>query len=247
MKFPNTVDQNTFKAYIGGTGSQTIETISCAINTFSSNWDKPYPEQLSILCIRSIANNWCNCPIFSQIEGIENKRNLLDILDVDLPLSDLAVNIDADIFWRRCFQSRWKQFYPHSIEQRPWISLYIERFLAEWLESVKPMNWNEEETLQIIRVCSPHVICLCIEQLQPSMDERNEHIRIDYVLRNLFELRSLQLTYSVKCIATDYILGCSKLSSNDIKWLSEGLETCNKIVEFRLVNIVYIFFILNDF
>lgn len=236
MKFSNNVDQNTYKAYISRSKYDRNDFVNLnqrPIDTFSLKWDDNNPEPLSTICIRIIAKYWSKWPIFKQIQAKEDQHFLLHILDVQHPLSLLCETIHSDIFWKRCFQSRWTNFYPHSLELRPWISLYIERFLGETLESIKPSDWNDSEMIQLALVCSPYVHRLSVGQLCLAINEDNDHIRIDTVLRKLDKLCVLELSYSIKSIGTEYILGCSNLSQNDIKWLSVGLETCNELVEFR--------------
>lgn len=237
MKIPNSVKQNTYKAYLSlpesDVTTKNVNLKNAPINALCLAWDNYIPERLSIMCIRCIAKNWSHSPIFHQIQAIEDQNFLLDILEVDLPIRELSETISSDVFWERCFQSRWTHFYPHNTEPRPWISLYLERFLSERLESAKPIEWNQEEMIKLMKVCSPHVHHLCIGQLQPSINEENDHIRIDIVLAHLLELQSLELSYSLKCIETNFFLGCSNLSSNDVKWLSKGLETCKNLIEFR--------------
>lgn len=231
MKFPNTVPQNTYKAYIT---RGVDESTQIGIDAIDLGWNRNSPPSLRTICIQCIANDWSNRPVFQEIPTKEDQNLLLDLLQVDLPLVDLCANITADVFWRRCFQARWTNFCPHSVEPRPWISLYLERFLAERLESVRPNEWNEEDMLDILNVCNDHVHCLSIGQLQPAMDDDNDHIRIDLVLMRLPGLRSLELSYALKCIGTEFFLGCSNVSTRDVAWLSDGLESCKKMHEFRL-------------
>lgn len=231
MKIPNTLDLNTYKAYVNQTNCNILSDSS--IDAFSLEWDKDTPVRLSTTCIKCIATYWPHKPIFKEIQKIEDQNYLLDILQVQLPLSDLCENINSDVFWRRCFQLRWKEFYPHSTEKRPWISLFLERYLSERLELISPSDWIEEDMIKLLKVCSPYVQRLSICQLQSTMNEYNDHIRLDKVLSNLSELKVLDLSFVLKCIETHFFLGCSNVSQSDIKWLSTGLENCNKLIEFR--------------
>lgn len=62
----------------------------------------------------------------------------------------------------------------------------------------------------------------------------SDHIPFDIILPNLNELRKLDLTYDVKSISTNFYLGCSTISQNDIKNLTAGLEKCYELRDFRL-------------
>lgn len=100
MKFPSTVDFNTYKAYIN---SSSVKSDENGINAMDLHWEKL--DSLKDRCIQAITENWVNFPLFNQIKFPEDQRQLLDTLDVTNPnikLSDLCMYIkDDDAFWKR--------------------------------------------------------------------------------------------------------------------------------------------------
>lgn len=155
-------------------------------------------------------------------------------MDVNYRLEDICAHIQSDIFWKRAYQSKWK-ILPGNMDQKPWINLYLERFCSNTLEMMKPSEYDAENILNFIELCSPFVENLKIERLQPSQNEDNhDHIPFNVILPNLNELKIIDLTFSVKDIGTQFFLGCSSISQNDLKFLVAGIEKCYELREFRL-------------
>lgn len=120
MKFPSTVDINVYKAFIHSVNTRPEEN---QINAIDLHWESI--ELLKDLCIRVLAENWHNFPIFDSIEFPEDQRQLLDSLDVStLKLNDLVTHIpDDDGFWYRCFIARWPNFVLTGIDGKKWIKV----------------------------------------------------------------------------------------------------------------------------
>lgn len=243
MKFPNTVSKNTHKAYIVST-TPTSTTTKHTLNSVNLDWDPLYPESLRVLCIKQIASSWAELPIFNEIDDVEDRNYLLDIIDVDLPIRDLAAHIREDVFWKRCYQHRWptNSGQPHASE-RPWISLFMEQYFTETLENMCPADYRQDDMQQLLDVCSPHLQRLHVRQLQPSMmmvtggdDDQllmNNHVPMDFILAGLSELQVIDITYDLKTIGDRYFLGCENVSRTDVKWLASGLEKCYELLMFR--------------
>lgn len=119
MKFPSTIDINVYKAYIN---TASIRQEHTGINAIDLHWESI--ESLKDLCIRILAENWHNQPIFSAVDAFpEDQRQLLDSLDVStLKLHDLVAHIQGDDgFWKRCFIARWPNFVLTSTDGKKWI------------------------------------------------------------------------------------------------------------------------------
>lgn len=177
-------------------------------------------------------------PVYSEVTYDVDRNYLLDILSLDIPVADLSTKIQEDVFWERFFMSRWPQYCPQT-RNRPWIKVFMEKYLAEKLENMKSDDYEEERLVQLLELCASHVENLIINQLQPTMasleSEHNDHVvPMNIVLSNLPELRKIDLTYDLKNVGTNFYLGCSNISANDIKSLSEGLAKCFELQDFRL-------------
>lgn len=230
MKFPNTVSKNTFKAYINQ--SRCIESYYNLLNGVHLDWDTNYPTALRVLCIKKIAEFWHQYPIFAEIYDTEDRNYLLDIIDVNGSIKNLANHIREDVFWRRCFQNRWNHFFPQNVT-KPWIKIFMEKYLSEILENLKPADYNQETMHNLLDICAPHLECLHITQLQPALDEQNDHIPMEFILSCLSELKQIDITYDLKNVSNNFFLGCSNISKNDIRSLASGLEKCYELLEFR--------------
>lgn len=166
-------------------------------------------------------------PIFRSIIVCENRCLLADILDVDsLPLTELCNHIKDDAFWKRMFKAKWPTLINNTTNGKAWVEIYIEKFLAESLESLKPSEYNVEKIKTLIELCSPFVNCLKIDHLEAtteSNDSTGDHIPFDVILENLNELKSLSVTYDCKTIGTQFYLGCTTITDNDITKFTRGL------------------------
>ncbi|GAB0088129.1 uncharacterized protein DMENIID0001_025110 [Sergentomyia squamirostris] len=239
MKFPNTVDKNIFKAYIDPKVVRRRQ-IHNGINSMDLKWTTVVngPETLKMLCIKALAEGWIANPIYSELIFDVDRNYLLDILNLDFPVSDLSAKIQEDSFWQRFFMAKWPQCYPLK-RNRPWIKIFMEKYLSEKMENMKHEDYEEERLLQLLELCAPHVENFYLSQLQPNMTssemDHNDHVvPLNTVLSNLPELRKIDLTYDLKTVGTNFYLGCGNISANDIKWLTEGLAKCFELQEFRL-------------
>lgn len=120
------------------------------------------------------------------------------------------------------FKAKWPQKYD-SFKGKPWIEIYVEKYLAETLENMKPSEYNIEKVKSLIELCSPFVKCLKINQLEAALNSNN-HIPFDIVLEHLNELKSLSVAYNVRTIGTQFYLGCTTITNNDSVKFIQGLD-----------------------
>ncbi|XP_055638572.1 uncharacterized protein LOC129776763 [Toxorhynchites rutilus septentrionalis] len=232
MKFPNTLDFNSFRAYFCPAHLSRDENRQ--VDAINLDWDSCNPESLKILCLKAIAHNWLSIPFFREIPLCEDRHFLLDLLDIEFPLDILCSRIRSNAFWKRAFVSRWKNYYPVDINGKPWIRVYLEKHVSETLEQMNPADYAQESVEPIVNLCSLHVKELKICQLQPPIGDNNDHIPLDLVLSNLRELRKVDITYDVKNAGHNFYLGCASITDKDVKLMARGLERCYELTEFRL-------------
>lgn len=123
------------------------------------------------------------------------------------------------------------------MDEKPFMNLFLERFCSETLETMKPSEYDSENVMNFMEMCSPYVENLRIEKLQPALNEEQnhyDHIPFNIILSHLYELRKIDLSFNVKDIGTQFFLGCSSISQIDFKYLAEGIEKCYELREFRL-------------
>ncbi|XP_013100494.2 uncharacterized protein LOC106082492 [Stomoxys calcitrans] len=263
VEFPISVELNTLKTYFDLTLCKLpkIHGKSLPIGD-DVETETNQPKSLRHLVLDCLLENWCDNPVFKEIPRQKDRNYILSNLDVNLPLKILSTHIQDDFFWRKSYQHRWKTLYymtytypPYPpvaspspslsdpVPQRekkvtkPWINIYMERHLQEFIENLTTLDY-EEEGIQatILDICAAYINQLEINYLQPSMDGLNDHIPLDFILSNLPELRTLRVTYCTKTIGTQFYLGCNTLSQKDANILARGLAQCHELVNFCLHN-----------
>lgn len=124
------------------------------------------------------------------------------------------------------FRAKWPNLVNNTINGKPWIEIYIEKFLAESLENMKPSDYSVEKMKSLIELCSPFVNSLKINHLEASTESNepaNDHIPFDIVLEHLNELKCLSITYDCRTIGTQFYLGCTIITDNDSNKFVRGL------------------------
>lgn len=174
-------------------------------------------------------------PLFRSVLVPENRSLLADVLDFEnLQLSELSAHIKVDPLWKRMFEAKWPVISNSS--NRLWIELYMEKYLSEFLETLRPVDFTVEKVKNIVELCSPFVYDLTIDRLEVRVghdhDTINDHIPFDIVLENLNQLKSLSITYDCRTIGTQFYLTCTNISDNDIKKFTRGL-TQTDLKEFK--------------
>uniref|UniRef100_A0A182K1I7 J domain-containing protein n=1 Tax=Anopheles christyi TaxID=43041 RepID=A0A182K1I7_9DIPT len=232
MKYPNTLDLNTYRAYMCARHLNRDKTRQ--LDAINLDWDLNVPEPLKILCMKAIADNWMTVPYFQELPLCEDRQYLLDLLDLNFPLETLCSRVRSDAFWKRAFQHRWRTFVPIEVGSKPWIRIYLEQHLSETVEHLKPNDYDQEGIKRIVELCSPFVRELRLERLQPSLSDNSDHVPLDVVLANLRRLQRISLTYDVKDVGHNFFLGCATITEMDVKLMTQGLERCGELTEFRL-------------
>lgn len=226
MEIPNTVSLNTLVAY----ETDNIGDLPRNIKSDSKTQLLPLRE----LCLITIAANFETNPVYDAVGDVEDRNVLIDFIDVGLPIKLLSRYVKSDVFWQRCFRHRWPNYYPPQVD-RPWIQLYLEKFLSETVEHLKPLSFDQMDLQSLLHLCDCHVEKLHVEQLQPSLTDSNYHIPFEGILSGLSKLKIIDLTFDSKSIwPYDFIFGCSNVVHKDIESLSLGIEKCYELVELRL-------------
>ncbi|XP_055382808.1 dynein regulatory complex subunit 5 [Condylostylus longicornis] len=229
---PSTVDVNVFKAYCEE--SNLPENYSNRINALNLDWNIEQPKTLRHLALDEIIKNWENDPKYFRLTEPEDIIYFVENLNINLPLKILTVYVHDDIFWKRCFLHKWRNVYPYLNEKRPWISLYCEKYLAEYLQKLDPCDYDQESISNLLEVLGPYIYKLDIDYLQPTLAERSDHIPFDFILSNLPELRYFRITFDTKTIGIHYNLGCCTPSRRDALHFCRGIQKCYELEYFNL-------------
>lgn len=120
-------------------------------------------------------------PIYKEVPRLEDRNYILSKLDVNHPLQLLSQHIHDDYFWRKCYQQRWKTLYCMQYEYqplpsdelksvarqpKPWISIYMERHLQDFLQNLSTSDYDTESVQEILDICAEYINQLEINYLQ---------------------------------------------------------------------------------
>lgn len=251
MKYPSNLSPNILKAFSEPSMNQCPSTVPDSIR-ISFN-DPQTVDTLQELCLLSIAHTWerkkrarfrqCNryrALLFVLTENpreiylgtAENNNYFLKELTAARDLLTVTQFIKDDLFW----EGQYKAAYgPRYVATPPgkWLQTFMEKNLQEWLEKLKPCDYEEEVVLERLELYAPYVDQLTVHNFQPPPKQEIHHIPLGLVLQTLTELRCIDLSVNIKDAGDDFSEGCSNLSDKDINTLAVGLESCD-ILEFRL-------------
>ncbi|CAH4016938.1 unnamed protein product [Pieris brassicae] len=258
MKFSTNINKNTYLAYKNNTNLECNRILKAE----DFEWDLKHPKSLVLLCIESLNKNWSGYPNLEQLVQ-KDREYFLEILNTNLPLQILVDNIKNDIFWKRCYYSKWSD-YVEAIGDKPWINIFMERYCADILETMNPREYDPEKVQALIKLCGPYTESLSIRSLIPAdiisqritspemadlitTQKQNEnklyktneelsrdHISLHAALSNLHNLVELHITYQLRSIGVEYRRDQFQFTNNDAKNLAKGLQNCNLLKVLRI-------------
>lgn len=100
-----------------------------------------YELSIQFYCLSSTAGK----PKLEELIA-KDRELFLQILNTEVSLQILVDNISSDIFWKRCYKSKWNDL-PLITEERKWINAFMARFYAEFLENLNPRQYDPEKVL----------------------------------------------------------------------------------------------------
>ncbi|CAG5042165.1 unnamed protein product [Parnassius apollo] len=259
MKIPVSISLSTYLAYYKKGDNCEPQR---KLKSENFEWDANHPKSLSSLCVEKLSENWVGSPKLNEL--IAKDRDLfLQILNTNVPLQILVDNIKNDVFWKRCYYSKWNDSL-FTNEQKPWINLFIERFYADVLEKMNPKNYDPEKAKKLVKLCGPYVQSLIIKSLVPSdipvqrttspemadlitcrrqseqKTSKNihhlnrDHISLHAALGSLTNLTELHITYQLSSVGEEYRRDQFQFTNNDAKNLASGLEKCYLLKVLRI-------------
>jgi len=109
-------------------------------------------------------------PLYRQLGRREDRNYLLSHLDTQLPLQLLSAHIRDDFFWQRCYGHRWRSAPLQARgRERPWINIYMERHVQEFIENMPTGDYEQEGNVQVVLdICAAYINQLEISFLQPA-------------------------------------------------------------------------------
>lgn len=131
-------------------------------------------ESLTELAYKKVAENFIEYPELEGITDKDIKREIVKLTDRNLPIREVAQNIDFEFYWQeKCLSGEMegrnikKEKHGNSFKQA-----YIETYIQDLLENFKSEDAIDEVEIELDRA-RYEVFCLIITQLQ--------HFNIQYV------------------------------------------------------------------
>ncbi|KAJ8734674.1 hypothetical protein PYW08_013924 [Mythimna loreyi] len=259
MKFPESVKFTTYLAYKHDKNLEPRRKIQSE----EFDWDSNIPKSLVSICIEKLAENWMGYPKLEQLIA-KDRELFLQILDTDVPLQILVDNIKSDIFWKRCYHSKFSDS-PLLADDKKWINVFMERHFADILENMNPRLYDPEKVNILVKLCGPYIQKLSIRSLIPTdipvqrmaspelahlvtSQRQNgnkqqakdtevisrDHISLHAALGSLTNLVELHITYQLRSIGVEYRTDQFQFTNNDAKNLARGLEKCAQLKILRI-------------
>ncbi|XP_037964390.2 protein NLRC3 [Plutella xylostella] len=259
MKLPESINVNTYLAY---TAPDNLES-DRKIKGEDFNWDANHPKTLVSLCIEKLSEDWKGSPNLQELIS-KDREFFLQTLNTEVPLQILVDNISSDIFWKRCYKSKWLDS-PVVNDEKKWINVFMGRYYAEYLENLNPRQYDPEKITTLVKLCGPYIQSLHIRSLipsdlpmqrivspemadlvtsqnsndkkvQPKLNEpiSRDHISLNAALGSLNNLSELHITYQLRKIGVNYRRDQFQFTNNDSKNLARGLEKISSLKILRI-------------
>ncbi|XP_018331268.1 dynein regulatory complex subunit 5-like, partial [Agrilus planipennis] len=124
-----------------------------------------------------------------------------------------------------------------SSKEKSWKQCFIEQYLEETLENLKPEEYDLDMIKDLVVVCRHFVTTMSLKELQaPKKSSGNiDHIPLNIVTSGLPFLTELSICFKQKYLRENFSWNAFKVSLQDIKFLGKGLEHCD-LYSFRIQN-----------
>uniref|UniRef100_A0AAR5Q2L6 Uncharacterized protein n=1 Tax=Dendroctonus ponderosae TaxID=77166 RepID=A0AAR5Q2L6_DENPD len=248
MRVPTTIDKNCLSAYNSSKYPWTGQTSQ---GSTIKAWDWSIPKSLQEQCVECIAKNWIEWPILDEIVLQEDRLLLLDILAETVPLELAVSHINDEVYWEKCYLNRWPNKLPkdtaksrsskttgaqtgNKLEANAWKKYYCEMHLRDYLESLKPENYNPVEIKQLCGLCGPYVDALEIHETICS-EASNGKIPLHALLTGLEHLKMLSLRFKQTYAKDEFSWNTVTTSYQDMSLLAKGLQNI-RLQELRLTD-----------
>ncbi|KAJ8981722.1 hypothetical protein NQ317_003787 [Molorchus minor] len=105
-------------------------------------------------------------------------------------------------------------------DQRNWKEFYIEMHMKEYLESLKPEQYDAEKMKELSDLCSSYIKVLKIDQLQSSEDSETR-VPLNSILTGFQNLQDLSLCFKQTYAGEQFTWDVLKTSFQDIQLLAK--------------------------
>ncbi|KAJ0181073.1 hypothetical protein K1T71_003158 [Dendrolimus kikuchii] len=259
MSLPESIKFNTYLAY---KPTENFESHR-KLKSEDFHWSQRHAKTLVSICIEKLAENWMGFPKLEELVP-KDREHFLRVLNTEVPLHILVENIKSDIFWKRCYNTKWSD-QPLTPDGKKWINIFMEKHFADILENMNPRLYDPEKVTDLVKLCGSYIQSLSIRSLVPSdiplqritspemvdlvtsqshNDKQTlfknseivsrDHISLHAALGSLTNLVELHITYQQKFTGVEYRKDQYQFTNNDAKNLSRGLEKCGQLKVLRI-------------
>ncbi|PZC78419.1 dynein regulatory complex subunit 5 [Helicoverpa armigera] len=252
MKIPYLVNMNTYVAYsTPKTMKNSIAEASRKIVAEDFEWDTGItPAPLTYYAAIVLSK------MFDKVNPLEKILQkdidiLMDLYPADIPLKFSVPYIKDEQYWKRSFYSK----FPSRKEMGTifWKGKFLSACLQDYLESVNPDVFREDDAVELATLVSPYIYFLGLNQLQMvrqpkpplpsdavedtcpySVPKVYDHIPMEPVLVKLYNLREISLVFGINDLQDNYLTRYFEFSLADCESLCRGLQDLRHLRIFRI-------------
>jgi len=211
-------------------------------------WNLATVPLLTELCVNHIIKHFAENPILNDLLP-RHQKNVLDHIDVNVPIKVTAPLIGSEDFWKRSCKSRW-EVCDASLYDGCWKRMYFERNLEEIIEHYVPSSNDTRLIDETLALSAPFIRALNIKQLLPPVKEpvnaaieddlsdnesdsgdapTQDHYEMKHVISRLPHLEELHLVYGVRDCGMNFEWNLFEFTQNDCLSLSNALKACTTL------------------
>ncbi|KAJ8913522.1 hypothetical protein NQ315_017073 [Exocentrus adspersus] len=116
-----------------------------------------------------------------------------------------------------------KTFISKDSDKKTWKQCYLEMYLKDYLENLKPENYDAKKMKELSDLCSPYVKTLRMDQMQCSESSPNR-IPLNSVLSAFQPLKELSICFKQTYVGEQFSWNVVTTAFQDIKTMAKGLE-----------------------
>lgn len=203
-------------------------------------WNLETVPPLVDTCVKYIADNFHAHPILEELLP-KHKKMVLQKLSPSVPLKVSSSLVADEDYWKKCCIVRWGKC-DVSNYGKSWKRMFFEKNAQEAIEKFVPDQSDLNELEELLRISSPFIKCLDIQQLLPPPGDKtlshneeedqsedtpikpcNDHINTGILFQTLKNLEELRLTYGVKNCGMNFDWGLFEFTKVDCTRLSKAV------------------------
>ncbi|CAH0592527.1 unnamed protein product [Chrysodeixis includens] len=252
MKIPYLVNLNTRQAYESTkTIKKSIAEAPRKVVAEDFEWDDDITPPPLTYCAALVLSR-----LFHRINPLKQILQkdidiLMDLYPADIPLRCSVPYIKDEQYWKRSFYSKFPS--RKELGQIYWKGKFLSACLQDYLESVNPDVFCEDEAVELAVLVSPYIYFFGLNQLQMvrqpkpplpsdlvedtceySVPKLFDHIPLEPVLVKLYNLQEISLVFGINDLKDNYQTRFFEFSIGDCESLCRGLEDLRHLRVFRI-------------